>query len=688
MPPRKGGRPPKGPGGKKSKTTNVPPEEEQEETVGDPPPSPPIDETGRDQDTMDEDDISLSRLGRRPELDAGVVVEEVEIDDGAFAEDEEDDEIAALRLASQLALPSTPSQTASTSEPIAVASTSQQGATRANTRQAGAAAGPSARTEDDYTGILEGQNFPDPIVPPGGRLRLKGRTGAKFLSLREYPTEPASTKKTTTPNVIQVDRQGHRDPQDPTAPFLFYGPVRRVPDGRLFQTQLRGSAMMNARCIKSAFGSGKMDMRFAMQRATIPPYDRQSRMPVEALVVMATLATVGQLDLVPFDPTEHLWWVVGQAVAVGLPDEMFMSEETSNTMVKKGTIKYLKGFDANRRLEISKRVPTAQKWYTTGHEDDMPLSGVLIVVEVLIATPNANDRILVMNAYVGIFLAYTKQGQVTAAKLRKVLDGTNEGLVQLTLTIDQVRSLWDKYGPYFDDVSARSFFPRWEKWFRGLNLRMTLTILQSAYTGLTCLTLAKNVILKHTAFPWEQIAAAFPAAWTAYSEALIEVDDDPYYGYKKDLQAVAVANYIPIAYTAIKIQREVDGDMNLGGLLSLTKGNIQNQPFLDRLVNNYKDHHAADGARDEAAVNRLFTILGKARPAERTPMIPNQVSQMTAVLASIQAEQARTAALLQMAPRVHPQPAPVIVRLPGAAPEPPADNQEDVQQPPDAQAPV
>lgn len=107
-------------------------------------------------------------------------------------------------------------------------------------------------------------------------------------------------------------------------------------------------------------------------------------------------------------------------------------------------------------------------------------------------------------------------------------------------------------------------------------MRLRLTIVQAAGSGLTCLILILKAMRIYANFPWWVVAALYGNEMANVETATTAVGDNPYYGFKKDLGAVKSRLYKNIAWVAKELLVRINGETTLNNYKWIPR----NQPDL------------------------------------------------------------------------------------------------------------
>lgn len=376
-------------------------------------------------------------------------------------------------------------------------------------------------------------------------------------------------------------------------------------EGEHTDREFRVGPMLYATNVQHAFDYYREGIRYAAQNCTYEPYPNLATSHIEVIHTCAAIAARGVLgaEIAGNDAIIHL---CGNAYAVGLPDNCLYPVEEANAIVLTGIRGAVGLFDQTMR-DVVNREMANPPWNTAALAEQTPPEAIPELISIMATHMSTQTRSLMMNCYIGIFLAYTQQGNITVRKLTRVTNDLAALHIVVTITPDQIRNLWNIFGPYFDDSAAKHFFPYWQAAFTGRVLRMQLIMSQVANAGLTALTLIRTALTTYPDFRWDLLAGKCPREWANFMDASRRVGDDIYYGFRKDLGVVGVRHYKAIAYAGKKLHQECMGDQNMLALQTLSNVQIPEAPYIDSLVQNFKEYkRRADERGDRAAVRAWY----------------------------------------------------------------------------------
>lgn len=153
--------------------------------------------------------------------------------------------------------------------------------------------------------------------------------------------------------------------------------------------------------------------------------------------------------------------------------------------------------------------------------------------------------------YATFLISLVKQGNITEDKLNRITDELEKGIGHpLTIEHDSISAVYTSVGRKIPVEALPEAFRVWEKDFTGVNLRMRLTIMQAAGTGLTAINTIKKALHQFPGFDWAKVCQLLPGEAAAIIAAFEAIGDDQYYGFRLDLTNIASAKYRSFAYVA------------------------------------------------------------------------------------------------------------------------------------------
>lgn len=149
-----------------------------------------------------------------------------------------------------------------------------------------------------------------------------------------------------------------------------------------------------------------------------------------------------------------------------------------------------------------------------------------------------------------------------------------------------------------NDENIADVFIRWTALIGQKSLRLALTIQQAAGTGLTTLIVIGNAIKSYPDFDWAQVRLHFPQEWNNFTRAVQVVNNNPYYGYRKDLGVVKSTLYKNLSYIAKELLIKVGGQQSLTQYAEFPV-RIPDKAGFDVLISDYEAAHAGQAYTQE-----------------------------------------------------------------------------------------
>ncbi|KAG8175479.1 hypothetical protein JTE90_004171 [Oedothorax gibbosus] len=448
--------------------------------------------------------------------------------------------------------------------------------------------------------------YNEAAFPGYASRRIVNNRGVPSMGIHQEPAPSYENSDEDLDEVVAVGVIGAHAANDRM--HTEFGAGRR--GGEDVQVRFRLGACLTARAIENAFTGQQDALKFAMPGCTIRPYDDTSLLAVETLHIMAMIAARGYARNALGD-AEKVYYVAGNAYVVDLPDAVILAENQANEAVLNGCSAMRITLTNEERATAGVKFPDAT-WWIQGNNDPIGDEDVIQTVEVLALHITATERSHMYNAYVGMFLCYTCQGNISQAKLTKIMTELAGQQINLSLTRDVVQGLWARFGSTFGEEAASIFFPRWEAIFErhAPLIRLRLLFNQAAWTGLTGLSMIREMIAAYPDFPWHVLAAKYRDQWNRMLAAHRAVGENQWYGYRKDIGPASVRHYKTIAYCAKQIREVVQGDIDNMRLLMTAGGAVHGIQWVNDLIANYaRGQRAVGEAGDHNSMKVILTTL-------------------------------------------------------------------------------
>jgi len=148
-------------------------------------------------------------------------------------------------------------------------------------------------------------------------------------------------------------------------------------------------------------------------------------------------------------------------------------------------------------------------------------------------------------------VSYAKRGTASFEFLSKIQTGVFTEIGQrVNLIPDVIEVYYKAFGQFINAQNAEGLFTHWKNVIPQQALRLSLTVQQTANSGLTKLMVCHKALFKFPDFPWDVIADLLPTDWAGYLAASDKVGDNAYYGFARDLGVAKSTKYENISYVA------------------------------------------------------------------------------------------------------------------------------------------
>lgn len=238
-------------------------------------------------------------------------------------------------------------------------------------------------------------------------------------------------------------------------------------------------------------------------------------------------------------PTSHM--AAAQAYLNRIPNQELPEWDGVDTAVR-----YLSGMDNADEI-------TADT-YTEG------LAQAIAAWLYLLATrPTNQGRSVSTNVYVMTYLGIAKRGTISEGKLTRVNDAvTQETNMVINVTDAEVQAIGTSMAPFIDHTNAEAIMTAMAGEMNGLSLRLSITMLQTAKSGMTSYWCVRNACMLCPTFDWGEASRYIPDDFARYHVAYTTVMNNQYYGFSRDLGDAKHTNYVSLAWLAMKLLIKAD----------------------------------------------------------------------------------------------------------------------------------
>lgn len=205
----------------------------------------------------------------------------------------------------------------------------------------------------------------------------------------------------------------------------------------------------------------------------------------------------------------------------------------------------------------------------------------------------ADDRMRSRSLGVIILLlvSFATRGSISAAKLGRIVNDLNAVMPNIAdgLTPGDIQQVWGQFGHYVDDRVMPGIMRRWLEHIPAAAIRLRVVLAQAAGSGLTTLDVIARAIHEHPDFPWPLIRRMYPDEWVNVGHAVAAVGDNPYFGYRRDLEVVRSTRFKRIGSVAGRLLIKF-GDRTLENYRGFAEDQT-NKATIDRLIMAYVETH-------------------------------------------------------------------------------------------------
>lgn len=161
-------------------------------------------------------------------------------------------------------------------------------------------------------------------------------------------------------------------------------------------------------------------------------------------------------------------------------------------------------------------------------------------------------------------LSVVKRGNVSLQFLEKIQQGIAQDLNKnIVLNEPVIRGLFQHYGSSIDDTNIEPTLQRWSEQIPQGALRLTLTVMQAAGSGLTAYMTVIEAVKSHPNFSWAKISLYFPLEWAKFQLAIAAVGGNLFYGFRRDLGPARSTQFKSLAWVAKELLVKADAKISL-----------------------------------------------------------------------------------------------------------------------------
>lgn len=167
---------------------------------------------------------------------------------------------------------------------------------------------------------------------------------------------------------------------------------------------------------------------------------------------------------------------------------------------------------------------------------------------------------IAIHAYVSI----VKRGNISESYIRKVSEGLQMDIGRPIAIREQiVKAVWTFLADVINDANIGQLLRHWLSYIPAPCVRTRTMIDQAAKSGITSFIIIGKAINKTQNFPWHQIRRICQVEWDAFEAGVIEVGDNEYFGYRRELGNAKSTNLKSLAWVCKEILIRIHGERAL-----------------------------------------------------------------------------------------------------------------------------
>lgn len=273
-----------------------------------------------------------------------------------------------------------------------------------------------------------------------------------------------------------------------------------------------------------------------------------------------------------------------------IPDEYRLNEAAARTAIIDAVYDFYhsEGFDIedtwfNEHLGLGENAAAC----LARTKADTTIDMALILLEAWTATLETSKEWLNgISMLTVVFTSLSKQGSLTAKAAQKIITGVKNDFAGQNIFLPErtVRVFYVTFSSHVNEENAEAMFNHYSDIAPAESVRLLTLITQAADSGMTVYQLIHRALNEQPDFPyWEAAAGRFPGDFANFIEGIAAVNNNRYYGFKRNLGLVAANRFRSLGYLSQQILVKIGGDDPLdkyGGLKSAIPG----KDWIDRVI--------------------------------------------------------------------------------------------------------
>lgn len=173
-------------------------------------------------------------------------------------------------------------------------------------------------------------------------------------------------------------------------------------------------------------------------------------------------------------------------------------------------------------------------------------------------------RHLAIGYITNAYCALSKRGQVTDKFCNKINAAVRDELgVVVNLHSGTLNAIYKGYLQGINKTNAAGVFTRLDVLIHDIALRLKLTLMQASGSGLTLFMIIGRALRLYNDFPWGRVNTLTSGELVNWNQAMTAIDENLYYGFKRDLGIARSTLYKSLGYVARELLMKINGEITL-----------------------------------------------------------------------------------------------------------------------------
>lgn len=278
-------------------------------------------------------------------------------------------------------------------------------------------------------------------------------------------------------------------------------------------------------------------------------------------------------------------------------------KRTGPTLLLMGELFHIRTREAIEDAVVIQSAKGVMLAFLSGEEVAVAAGATYDEIKALFVATYAQSNVKI-SGLVSVFamslIAYAKRGNATEHLLGRVTDSIREDTQKnVVLDINTIKMFYNMYANELTEHTAEDFFEGLEAMLPHGCQALVNLVTQTAYTGVTAAVTIKEALITHPNFNWDLIADLFPTEMTTAGQAVAELTENKYIGFKSNLGDIASTKYKNVAWVAKELMIRISGKGSLkayGGWIRIPA----HQARLETLIETYVAARAEEEVQENA----------------------------------------------------------------------------------------